>query len=365
MKRLTKFVAYFDLRDACGEAGCPVCTLLVKFSLRTMDQFMHERVTDPGCREELLASRGFCNWHAWMLPKLRHSASGTAVIHEHLLQKELKALGELRRAHRVQPRWRDLLRRLVGSGRKPGAGRGRRKRAACQVCTGARISDEIYLKTCVEFITEVEFRRSFEQSAGLCLPHLYLAASMEPTHPNLPQLLELQTGKIEAVRADLSVFIRKQDYRFMDEPVGKEGSAWVRSIELLTGKPGVFGPDRPRIPLTPELRGTASALLHSEETASEDRDALQRENERLRFENEKLRRRIDEISKLWSEESSRAASLHFQVFELAKAKQILEFNLAGAQGEGKGWEGVVSRLREEIAALQEELAQFKERSSAE
>lgn len=361
-KQPTKFIAYFELRDACAEEGCPVCTLLVKFSLRYMDHFMYERVTDPGCREELLASRGFCNWHAWMLPKIHHSPSGTAVIHEHLLKSELEVLNRLRRTHRAQPRWRRILSWVAGMDRGSAAAMSGKRKSPCPVCTGARTSDEIYLRTCLEFIGDFEFRQSLERSSGLCLPHLYLAIAIEPNHPSLPELLRLQAAQIEAVRVELLEFVRKHDYRFREEPVGAEGSAWLRSIELLAGKPGVFGPDRPWIRRIPEMYTTAPDPARTEEASSEGGDEHRPEIDQLRFENEKLRRRIEEITKLWSEESSRAASLHFQVYELSKDKQVLEFNLAGARGENRGWGATVSRLREEIAALQEELKRLTEHS---
>lgn len=364
-KQPTKFIAYFELRDACAEEGCPVCTLLVRFSGRTMDHFMYERVTDPGCREELLASRGFCNWHAWMLPKIHHSASGTAVIHEHLLKDALGTIEGLRRSHIVQFRWRRILSRVAGIDWGQSAATSVKKKSPCPVCTGARISDQIYLKSCVEFIADLEFKQSLERSSGLCLPHLYLALTVEPNHPNLPELLKLQAAKIEKLRTELLEFVRKHDYRFREEPVGGEGSAWLRSIELLAGKPGVFGPDRPWIHRIPEMYATAPDPAPPKEASSEGGDELRREIDQLRFENEKLRRRIDEITKLWTEESSRAASLHFQVYELSKDKQTLEFNLSGARGENRGWEAVISRLREEITALQEELQRLKEHSSSE
>ena len=143
--------------------------------------------------------------------------------------------------------------------------------------------------------------------------------------------------------------------------MGNEGTAWRRSIELLTGKAGVFGPDRPlAIVETPQPRQLEAG---AEAGTTPPGAQLQEQNERLRFENEKLRRRIDEITKLWSQESSRAASLHFQVFELSKDKQILEFNLAGVRGESRAWEPVVARLREEIAALKEEIKRLKRTES--
>lgn len=360
----TKFMGYFDMLGACKEEGCPICSLVAKTSLRSLDNLMWERVNDPRTREHLLASQGFCNWHAWMLLQVEHSRSGIAILHEHLVRKQTDILESLRRFHSPERPWKRLLRRLFGTAEEAKAVRDRKRKAPCPICAQVGYSEETYLTICLQFVTDPDFQRSFESSFGLCLPHLYMAASLEPDHPNLPALLQQQIAKMEAIKGDLQEFIRKQDYRFRNELVGGEGTAWQRSIELLTGKAGVFGPERPLTLFAPprptpppqEAAQTDTALPSSLEE-------LQQENERLRFENEKLRRRIDEITKLWSEESSRAASLHFQVYELSKDKQVLEFNLAGAEGESKGWEGVVSRLREEIAVLQEELRRLKEHPS--
>ena len=357
-------MAYFDLLDACKEEGCPICYLVAKTSLRSLDNLIWERVNDPRTREHLLASQGFCNWHAWMLLQIEHSRSGTAILHEHLVRKQTGLLESLRRFHAPERPWKRLLRRLFGTDEGTKAVRERKGKAPCPICTQVGYYEEVYLRTCLENIADLDFRKGFQGSFGLCLPHLYMAVSLRSDHPNLPALLKQQIAKMEAVKGDLQEFIRKQDYRFRSELVGNEGTAWRRSIELLTGKAGIFGPERP-LTFPPQPSDVPPHETIQTDTPSPTLEALQQENERLRFENEKLRRRIDEITKLWSEESSRAASLHFQVFELSKDKQILEFNLAGAQGESKGWEDVVSRLREEIAALQEELRRLKESLSAE
>jgi len=359
--RPTKFFAYFELQDACKEEGCPVCFLVVKISLRSLDNLMWERVNDPTTREDLIASRGFCNWHAWMIPQVPHSQSGTAILHEHLVREQTGTLNRLRRTRSPIRPWTRLFRRLVGPVDALTAVSGGEGKAPCAICTHVRSFEATYLQTCLEYMTDLDFQRSFEGSSGLCVPHLYLAVSLHPEHPNLPALFNQQLAKMEALRIDLQEFIRKQDYRFRKEPMGDEGTAWRRSIELLTGKAGVFGPDRPlAIVETPQPRQPEAG---AEAGTTPPGAHLQEQNERLRFENEKLRRRIDEITKLWSQESSRAASLHFQVFELSKDKQILEFNLAGVRGESRAWEPVVAHLREEIAALKEKIKRLKRTES--
>ena len=362
VRKPTKFVAYFELVDACKEDGCPVCFLVAKISLRSLDNLMWERVNDPSTRNDLVASQGFCNWHAWMILQVPHSQSGTAILHEHLVREQTEILKRLERMHRAGRPWKRLLRRLFSPFDRPTAVSGREKKTPCPICAQVRSFEATYLWIGLEFMSDLDFQRSFEGSFGLCIPHLYMAVSLHPDHPNLQALLNQQIAKMEALRGHLQEFIRKHDYRFRKEPIGDEGTAWRRSIELLAGRAGVFGPDRPlAVPETSQSRqseegtesGTESPVMQPQE-----------ETERLRFENEKLRRRIDEITKLWSDESSRAASLHFQMYELSKDKQVLEFNLAGARGENQGWGATVSRLREEIAALQAEIHRLKERPAA-
>lgn len=358
MRRSAKVVAYFDLVDACQEEGCPVCFLVAKLSLRSLDNLMWEGVNDPSTRGNLVASQGFCNWHAWMILQVPHSQSGTAILHEHLVREQTEILRRLQRAHRADQPWKRLLRSLYRSF-DPSAAAGRRdKKSPCPICAQVRSFEATYLWTCLEHMTDLDFQRSFTGSFGLCVPHLNMAVSVHPDHPNLPALLDQHITKMEALRGELQEFIRKHDYRFRREPMGDEGTAWRRSIELLVGRGGVFGPDRPPTALE------ASQAHQPEEGGAEGAEPpvteIQEERERLQFENEKLRRRINEITKLWSDESSRAASLHFQVYELSKDKQVLEFNLAGARGENQGWETTVSRLRDEIAALQAEIRRLKE-----
>jgi len=360
--RPRKFIAYFELQDACKGEGCPVCFLVAKISLRSLDNLMWERVNDPSTRRDLVASRGFCNWHAWMILQVPHSQSGTAILHEHLVREQTDTLKRLRRTrHPIRP-WERLFRRLFSAVDAPTAVIWRQGKAPCPICTHVRSFEATYLQTCLEYMTDLDFQRSFEASFGLCVPHLNLAVSLHPEHPNLPALFKQQLAKMEALRVDLQEFIRKQDYRFRKEPMGNEGTAWRRSIELLTGKAGVFGPDRPLTVL--ETSQPRQSAEEGEVGTMPPVAQLQEENERLRFENEKLRRRNDKTTKLWSQESSRAASLHFQVFELSRDKQTLEFNLAGARGERQTWEAVVARLREEIAALQEQVGRLSEGMAA-
>lgn len=232
-----KTVAYFELREALREAGCAVCSILVKRSLTVLHNLLYEQVTDPERREQLRRSQGLCNWHAWLLVERSTGQAGIAIIYERLLQHSIDIL----QAQHMPRRRRSLWQRL----RRSALPASRHQKALCPVCKLLTEADESgYLKTLLEALPEAAFAREFQHSFGLCLPHLEQALADYPTHPNLPQLLDLELHKLEKLGEELRLFIRKSDYRFATEAIGSEGSSWKRVLELFVGKPAVFGNER-------------------------------------------------------------------------------------------------------------------------
>jgi hypothetical protein len=67
--RPTKFLAYFQLVEACARPGCPVCRCLREGTVRSLGALLYEQVTDPAIRSVLDASWGFCAWRARMAAK--------------------------------------------------------------------------------------------------------------------------------------------------------------------------------------------------------------------------------------------------------------------------------------------------------
>ncbi len=360
-KRPQKFITYFDLRDAFEEGGCPICHLLAKRSFAALDSLLYEQATDPITREQLRKAHGFCNWHAWTLTRIFTGQLGVAIIYEDLFGDQIEQLQALRQALRPQSAWERLKGLFVQPQAFPFLA-WRHKKSPCHICSHGSFNEASYLKTLLDFLAELEFARNFERSFGLCLPHLILAVEQDRDHPYLGILLDLEVKKLKDLRGELKEFIRKHDYRFASEPMGEEGTSWRRAIELFTGKPDVFGNERfgiaPRNIQTIleefQQPSTSPSQVYpegGEGKTEEEREALLGELEQLRFENEKLKRRIDEISREWSKESSRAAALHYQVYKLSEDLKVLELNLAGAQGESQGWKQLVDHLREEIQRL--------------
>jgi len=240
-----RFVSYFELKEAFCEEGCPVCRLLLKWTRRYLDSLFYEYVNDPGVRQQLRESHGFCNWHAWMAATIDNSPSGIAIIYEHLLKDQIDALQSFMRSIGPRSWWTRLkVKRLRIQG-APLILSQRQHKAGCPACGRIeKFFEQDFIETLLTSLSDPEFADSFQLSFGLCLPHIYQAAGMGRDHPNLPILIDVQLQKLGTLRGELKEYIRKLDYRFMAEPRGEEKSAWRRVIELFVGKPEVFGPDR-------------------------------------------------------------------------------------------------------------------------
>ena len=241
----SKFITYFQLLDACNEAGCPVCTRLEKGALKALDGLMYEQVNDPFTRDRLIESHGFCNWHAWMLTGIHNGALGVALIYRHLLEETLEHVAAARRELRPRGRWQRLWERLTKSHREPlPVLTWRREKRSCSLCVHARQSEQDDLNTVLEFIGEKQFGETFARSAGLCLPHLCAATAIGRDHPNLYILLAIHERRWQDLAWELQEFARKFDYRYADEVRGQESSSWHRVLDVFVGRPGVFGPER-------------------------------------------------------------------------------------------------------------------------
>jgi hypothetical protein len=355
----SKHIAYFQLLEAFKQPGCPVCTRLEHGAIRSLDALMYEQVNDPFTRERLVASHGFCNWHAWMLPSVPNSASGVALIYRHLLQETLDRLETSRRDAHPRGRWRRVWERLASSRRELLAMLAwRQRKTRCPICTFARQAERDDLKTILEFIAEPEFGGAFARSAGLCLPHLYAAMAVGRDHPNLTLLLAIQEARWKDLVWELEEFARKFDYRYADEIKGRETSSWHRVLEVFVGRAGLFGAERGDWPteapqVVPEMPSVPKPEFRAE--ARERPDEL----DTLRFENEKLERRLVEVSREWAEESARRAALQFQVHKLTEDVKVLELNLAGARGGAKSGELQAQHLREQIQSMQAEIERLR------
>ncbi len=197
-----------DLLTACTRDGCPVCRLEHAADLRFLERLFYERVNDYELRLHLRSSQGFCIEHAHKAEEqVQGKALGIAILYEDILRL---ALDQLTEQHT-----------LAAPIKK------------CPACTNR---DEFTSRVVIELSRmnkHEELEEAFSHSHGLCFKHLRQVLAHLQNSNRKSHLLALQIRIMQSLRADLSEFIRKNDYRFMSEESGPEKNSWLRAIKMI------------------------------------------------------------------------------------------------------------------------------------
>ncbi len=214
----------YELRLLFQEPGCPVCALGQRVSSRYVDSLFYESVNDPGVRARLRASLGLCYEHAWLLIEARLSdALGQAILYRDLAETLLERLPE--ENQRLDERALHSLNEALTP------------EAVCPACESRAQAEARALQTLARSLERREYLAEFEQSDGLCLPHLRALLQQEGlSRKALTAVLAHQRRRLEGLEKELAEFIRKNDYRFQGEGMGAERDAYQRAAALLTGR---------------------------------------------------------------------------------------------------------------------------------
>ena len=208
----------YELRLACHKPACPVCTLVQRAGARYIEGIFNESMLDPGIRQKLVNSHGFCHEHTWQSINLKLSdALGHAILYQDLVKDAIHKIEEIEHntgsqlAHNLEPV------------------------TACPACLIEEAALERILDTLAPALSNQDFVTEFMESNGLCLPHLQrLLPRLEGKQR--ASVLSLQLSRLESLKSELAEFIRKNDYRFRDEAIGKESDSYKRAADMIRGK---------------------------------------------------------------------------------------------------------------------------------
>ena len=259
----TRSILTIQIEDALEKATeCPLCYLTEKSETRFIETFYSEWIMDPGCRANVLRSRGFCNYHLHQLLRFTENhpeKHGLAIILEDLVRDRLKSLERLCDDDHNPigiGSQADLLATLkhLLLGRTPESLHRfaqevfvnlSHMESLCPACLSLSESDRSNCQTMIRMMVEDQgFRIIFKESNGLCLPHLtelMRFASERLDRQSFSSVVEillpLQVKRFKRLKFELSEFIRKQDYRFRKEGFGPEFDVVERTILKLIGSP--------------------------------------------------------------------------------------------------------------------------------
>jgi hypothetical protein len=223
----TKHTTYFNLLDALKEQGCSVCFIIRKNAQKYMDDFLYESVNDPGLRKEIKESAGFCSRHAWQIQKFG-DGFGLGIIYECLMQLVLE---KLRAIDGSAASIKAILKQLD---------KDEKAKNSCIFCKEEKDVEGRYIAIFLENFDDPEIKFAYKNSSGLCLFHLNLAVKKCKNKEFAAEMINIEAAKFGSLIAEVKEFHRKHDYRFSKEKIGKEGDSWIRAIEKMIGKEGVF-----------------------------------------------------------------------------------------------------------------------------
>jgi hypothetical protein len=213
--RASRHLVFHELLDALrGGHLCALCHLENRSVERYFSSVFHESVNDPGLREELLKSRGYCPRHARMM--LRNGdAMGIAILYE------------------------DQVRLALSDYQGGAAAKHRAGGAICPACRKQADARSRYCSTLLEWLNDADVQEALERSGGFCVPHTRYLQERAPA-VDRDRLTDLLRRRLESLKAELGEFRRKNDYRFRHEGFGSEADSWRRAVWLLTGEDDVF-----------------------------------------------------------------------------------------------------------------------------
>ncbi|MBS7650654.1 MAG: DUF6062 family protein [Candidatus Bathyarchaeia archaeon] len=239
------------LEDALKRGSeCPLCWLLEREENRFLESFYSGWIMDPWCREDIIRSHGFCNYHSHRLlwfAEVNLERLGLALVLESLVISEkatFEGLGEgilqevaapsksaSKHTDSISPFLRSLYENMCKS------------YSECPACKSLDESDIAHIDTFIQMMLESpDFRKRFEESHGLCTPHFSKTvqiASERLRQQDLKKLIlflwKIQIRNLKRLESELSKFIRKYDYRFSEEPFGSEIDIVERTIRKLSG----------------------------------------------------------------------------------------------------------------------------------
>jgi hypothetical protein len=223
-----KGMSRFELEEALGQQGCAVCRLVERAGNSYLEYLLYDLVNDRDVQKEFRASLGLCERHVQgMLEK--GDGLGVAILYRAAVKELLGLLSEIPDAPRSQAPLAKLLRRSTrvnSAVPEPGDG--------CMVCGAEAEAERRYLRVLLDGAEDGSLGGLLGGSGSVCVRHLsrvsVLAGGWLP-----PALVDVTREMFEDLEADLSRYVWHSDYRFRDEPWGKERDSWKRVVERMVG----------------------------------------------------------------------------------------------------------------------------------
>lgn len=209
------------------DGRCPFCILYDMLQSNEIETILGASMMEPDIRIKT-NELGFCGRHYDMMFERKNRLQLALMLESHLesVSAGIRPGGILSR----------------DAGQKP-VSYITRLESDCYVCSRIDHSlSKMFETTLLLWSREKEFKNKFDAQKFFCLPHY--RRLMEYARQSLPKgsysefvkcADNIESSYLEALRADVSHFIRKFDYRYESEPWGNAKDSVERALRFLKG----------------------------------------------------------------------------------------------------------------------------------
>ena len=222
---------YFDLLEALRQPDCAICRLVGDALTQYIDMFIYENINNIARREEIRAGRGFCSVHTTAFMSGYGRLLSLATLEQDVLNDVLRQIDQALGAPNALGKSG-----LLGSLFQPAAKPIRaaiQPRGNCPLCDYERSQEIVMLGTLIQFIDDAEMQAAFERSAGLCLPHYYVALGLPG---KLDRIVAVEQAMLKQLKHDVDEYVHKRNPMYADEQMGEESDAPSRAAKVISGR---------------------------------------------------------------------------------------------------------------------------------
>lgn len=238
--------------------GCPICKVITpavdKWLRHLAATIEDQSIVEQGLSETIW----LCNAHTWRMLAI---ASPFAVAKYGAMAANAVADALAAGIDHEREMPLDILGGLLGL-REPDARRMGKALAAklrpyfhgrnCPACKVKTKMERIATLALLDGLRREEVVAEYSRSAGLCLSHFGLSLRLASDRRLKQNLLSSQIAIYRTLLAELDEFVRKQDYRFRDEPWGRETDSPWRPMSV--GGQRMYDDEAGLLELVPQLR---------------------------------------------------------------------------------------------------------------
>lgn len=190
---------------------CPVCAIIQDRTYNLLCELQLEAIRNKEINARVLAAGGYCHFHFWYLEHLASAATNAQLLDDLLSKIDKERLEGI----------------LLGIG---GLFADASRCPVCRCCVGW---EQRLLDCFVEKLSHDEFRAVYEDSRGLCLPHLAKLSPRLTDQQQRTYLLNSSRRQLRALIQELKRLVAKRDNR--DHSPGAENDSAFRAVEKLVG----------------------------------------------------------------------------------------------------------------------------------